>query len=375
MTCRTLPRRPAGFSLLLLAVVLVPAVAPAGGDQDAFLAGYVTAVVEREFDVLPVAVVSRAGSVRIELPDQPSIDHDRVRTVVSAIRAVESVEVVVAQPTVEEDVPVDPDAPAAEVATAEEKGTELLPRGHLLEPLVADPRWPRFAADYQYYIDDSELGNAGAVSLGGEFPLLRWHDVGGGRLQLGLQGGIFALFDLDADSTDLINADYRIGLPLTYERKRISAMLRLFHQSSHLGDEFVLRDRVERINLSYEAVDALFAYRPHDVVRFYAAVGYLFHQEPSDLDPWWVQHGIELTSPKAMLGNVVRPFMATDLQYHEETDWDVDVSVATGVQLESPRLETQKIRLLLHYYKGRNPNGQFFERNIEYTGIGIHGDF
>jgi hypothetical protein len=32
------------------------------------------------------------------------------------------------------------------------------------------------------------------------------------------------------------------------------------HQSSHLGDEFVLRTRLERVNLSYEGVDLKLSY-------------------------------------------------------------------------------------------------------------------
>jgi hypothetical protein len=39
-----------------------------------------------------------------------------------------------------------------------------------------------------------------------------------------------------------------------YRRRRV------LHQSSHLGDEFLLRNRTTRINLSYEALDLLLSY-------------------------------------------------------------------------------------------------------------------
>src|SRR6185436_401482 len=135
---------------------------------------------------------------------------------------------------------------------------------------------------YQNYFDDDELEDVAAVNLGGEFPVLRWDGPADGRMQLGLQGGIFSIFDMDADSKDLVNADYRIALPLSYQRGRVSALARLLHQSSHLGDEFLLRNRVERVNLSYEAFDLMGSYTPWRPLRIYGGAGYLFDQDPSD---------------------------------------------------------------------------------------------
>jgi hypothetical protein len=43
--------------------------------------------------------------------------------------------------------------------------------------------------------------------------------------------------------------------------------VRLFHQSSHLGDEFLLRNRVERINLSYESADLKLSYKFFALLR------------------------------------------------------------------------------------------------------------
>ena len=50
-------------------------------------------------------------------------------------------------------------------------------------------------------------------------------------------------------------------------------MFRLFHQSSHLGDEFLLRTQTQRVNLSYESVDLRFSYEIGDVLRLYGGGG------------------------------------------------------------------------------------------------------
>jgi len=64
-----------------------------------------------------------------------------------------------------------------------------------------------------------------------------------------------ALLDFSAQSNALINADYRIGLgvagrslPWSWKGRRFSWRLKLLHESSHLGDEFVL-DALKRDGL------------------------------------------------------------------------------------------------------------------------------
>src|SRR4029079_6992783 len=96
-----------------------------------------------------------------------------------------------------------------------------------------------------------------AVGIADQFPFFRAAaGRSGNGIQLGISGAVFAQFDLRAASYDLINADYMIGLPLTFRAGPFSGRARVYHQSSHLGDEFVLRPNApERENLSFESVE------------------------------------------------------------------------------------------------------------------------
>jgi hypothetical protein len=79
-------------------------------------------------------------------------------------------------------------------------------------------------------------------------------------LQLSVEGALFAQFNLDSASHDLINADYTIGIPATYRHGDNSLRFRIYHQSSHLGDEFLQSiNTPEQINLSYEAIDLIYS--------------------------------------------------------------------------------------------------------------------
>jgi Protein of unknown function (DUF1207) len=118
---------------------------------------------------------------------------------------------------------------------------------------------------YQRFQEDARLRNAAIATLSETFSRLRG-SLGekGGAWEVGIQAGVFSLFDLDAPSTDLVDTDYIVGFPFAYRARNFSAMARFFHQSSHLGHEFASRNRVERVNPSQEAVDLRLSYELTD---------------------------------------------------------------------------------------------------------------
>lgn len=255
---------------------------------------------------------------------------------------------------------------------------QVLPRGKLFDPLLADPRWAHFSASVQDYGGDNGLNTVASVSVGDEFSLYQ-APVGEGAWGIGVQAAVFALFDLDAQSKDLINADYWVGIPLSWRSGANSAVLRLYHQSSHLGDEYLLRsagNRRSRINLSYEVVDLKLSRDLFDrALRVYGGGGVLLDQEPSDIKRGLLQAGIEARPPWSFADGLLRPVAAADFQSTEESDWRVDVSARAGLELASSVDRDYVVQLMLEYYRGRNPNGQFFLRDVEFYGIGLHAYF
>jgi hypothetical protein len=90
------------------------------------------------------------------------------------------------------------------------------------------------------------------------------------------------------------------------------------------------------------------------------------------LDPWSIQSGLAFRSPRLWRQGALRPVAGMDIQQREESDWDTDVSARAGIQFENPDFLSRKVQLLFEYYNGKSPNGQFYERNIEYFGLGLH---
>lgn len=351
--------------------------------SDEWIAGFATATLIREFEISPRAVGVDAGLLRVTIDALPATaEIDTVVRSLLEVPGVESVEIVlVGSGDGSEGRPAPPIASGADAdgATpspepAGDRRPQFLPSSKLFAPLIADPRWPRFALSAIWYLDDPELGLAGEASFGVNLPLVRFPTASRGDFELGIAGGVFSVFDFESESFDLINSDFVGGLFGSYRFGDASATLRFYHQSSHLGDEYLLRDPVERVNLSFEVLDLLLSYDIRPWLRAYGGGGLIVHREPS-IDRGLLEVGTEIESPRAWLGGWLRPFAALDLQFREESDWKTDLSLAWGLELEHPRLRRTPVALVAEYYRGRSPNGQFYVRRIETIGIGAQVDF
>ena len=185
-------------------------------------------------------------------------------------------------------------------------GRVWFPRGDLFCPLIADPKRDGSFLSYVRGTSRSAFGtDIGSVAIGDRLGIIRSNgpELGEG-MQLSLTGNLYAQFGLNAASFDLINADYVIGLPLTVRRGRFSTRLRLYHQSSHLGDEYLLNHPVVRENLAFQAFDGLLS-GDWGSVRAYAGGEYLFAANPREVETRLLHAGVELRQPDSVLPGLV----------------------------------------------------------------------
>ena len=94
----------------------------------------------------------------------------------------------------------------------------FLPTNQLFQPLLADPRWPHFSASFQRCINDEQFCNAASTNFWESFGIYRFRSSWKSTIELGIQAGVFVIFDIDSQSFDLINADYLVGIPFTTKK-------------------------------------------------------------------------------------------------------------------------------------------------------------
>jgi hypothetical protein len=193
----------------------------------------------------------------------------------------------------------------------------------------------------------------------------------GDGLQINLAAAVFAQFDLEAESFDLINADYVVGVPVTLRRGDFSSRLRLYHQSSHLGDEFLIRDAPERINLAFESVELTLS-QAFGSLRAYGGGEFLFNRHPDDLDEWVVHAGVEARRRRVGGMGLVA---ALDMKSSEEQAWPPSWSARAGLEASfsrDPGHPPRVLSLLGEFYDGPSRYGQFYREKLRYWGIGVH---
>ncbi len=377
--------------LISVATVLLlnAAVAYAVSPNDAYIAGYATSMLKYKWNLDIPAIIVQNGVIILP-KDSFNRSDPSTSSIVQMLAKIPGVnEVKIAEVTAEVPVATAPSQPIHQDANQTLAITKtdptllptgLLPSGHLFKPLLADPRWAHFSASYRHFLNDNFEGrNIGAVSFGETIPFYRGN-IGRSLVQweAGLQAGVFSDFNLGAPSTDLINTDFIASAYSSVRAKQFSAFGRIYHQSSHLGDEFLLRrinSTFERINLSYEGADLRLSYEFPYGLRIYGGGGGLFHKEPSSLKVWMAQYGVEFRSPWRLNFAPIRPIIAADLKNFQENNWNTDVSIRGGVEFDNLQVLNRKLQILVEYFNGNSPSGQFLRNNVEYIGVGAHYHF
>ena len=263
-------------------------------------------------------------------------------------------------------------------------GSEWFPPGDRFRPLLADMRQPRFYLSPRRVAfegdplpagDSRNRVTVGLVGMGTDFGI--WRRSRKRRcdgIQVNFMGAITSQFNLDAESDALLNTDFIIGPEVSLRQGNLSFRIRLFHQSSHLGDELILDNPdIERINLSFEVLDFTVSHEWRKW-RVYGGAGYLVGSEP-ELDPIILSLGMEFRLPVRRYAVNLTPVVGVDINSLEARGWDLTTSVAAGIEMSGAD-GTHRYRVLFSYLRGFIPFGQFFDtQRLENFGLTLQFDF
>ena len=262
------------------------------------------------------------------------------------------------------------DATVSRPATAVD---ELLPNGVIYDAPIADQKWPKFLVGYQKHFRNNYGTDIFKLSFGENLALFRsksqyW------TYEVGIQAGLFGIMDFSSKPSRLINSDYFVGLgfSLMYNDKWQN-LFQLSHQSSHLGDEFLISKPAylnKRINLSYETLKWYTAYK-FEMFRPYLGIGYLIDKDPSYLKSLTCEIGLDYISKTKFFWDKTNFVFGIHSFFWQENRFNPTINVSTGLQLDTPVWKGRSIRLLLDYGHGPSQQGQLYVKKENYVGLSI----
>ncbi len=250
-------------------------------------------------------------------------------------------------------------------------GVDLFPRPNEIFPLlVADPRHIQLSASY-YRLDGR---NTSDISLGHSWGLTRWRT---GSLQDWLwesdvEGMAYSRFQIGGGVNEFETVDYFVALPVTARRGGVAFKGALFHESSHLGDDYIRRTGALGFRSSNEGVRLQGALDPCRLARLYGGAAYLLHDVPS-AGPWSVQSGFELVADDPGWPTRVRMrlFLAQDFQSRQDVGWNLNSHTVAGVKFHFRESPTRAMRVQIGYFDGHSPFGQFHSQRAHYADVSI----
>ena len=337
--------------------------------NDKYFQGYIQALVDMSYYEHRVTVTVQKGVVYLyNLPRNP-VMYDSVVYFVENIPGVTCVKLEC--PPEEEDT-VCEDEQSIMYPPGRVSGIWLPQQTILFQPLLADPRQSMYSGAYRF--GDRVMGKtAGAVSFGEEFPIYRWRNVGThcGDVQIGIEGCVFAVFNMTHPQTELMNADYFVAIPVTWAYDSWSWRFRIYHLSSHLGDEYMEDNPdVVRVNPSREVIDVFVSYQWNAGVRLYGGAGYMIHVDPSfPMKKPYIQYGAEFRffGKRDVCNSLyMQPFLALNNQNAAMHNWGFDFTASLGLEWSKIQGVGRKVRISLDFHTGWSEEGQFMYDKTTY---------
>jgi hypothetical protein len=247
---------------------------------------------------------------------------------------------------------------------------QILPDGLLYRSYLAGEKEPRFAS---VFLSDETGMSVWEVALGGRVGILRygtWGTVDPQGFQLDIEGA--ALVRLNPDIyTDVEATDYRFGLIGTWRDGPWATKWGYYHISSHLGDEFLLRNPgYPRLNYVRDSAIAGVSYDVTPTVRLYGEAAYAIGHQGGAL-PLEFQYGVEYSSQQTTWW---APFAGVNGHTREDNDWKTSINIVGGMQFRGGTSQ-RRFRVGVQYYEGPALQYSFAGRHERLVGTGLWFDY
>ncbi|HEU5304548.1 MAG TPA: DUF1207 domain-containing protein, partial [Gemmatimonadales bacterium] len=220
---------------------------------------------------------------------------------------------------------------------------------------------------------DSRFGEEreGEAVLGENFPVLALKQ-GPRPIILGFGSQVYGRFSLADAKSSLISIDWLAGVNTTAILGPWALTLELYHESSHLGDEYGERFEISRLDWTREVLTGWVAYG-RGRWRVTGGASYVFQDE------------LNLPKPAASLGldfrgraradgsTSLHPVFGVFTEATSATNWRLSTSAKVGMAWATPGRNRQ-VGMAIIAHDGLSTQRQFFRQESQYLGVEVRFD-
>lgn len=253
----------------------------------------------------------------------------------------------------------------------EETTIEVLPPQNLFDAPIADPRWPKFLLGLSHDFEGSLGKTIWTFNFGEDIGIVKFGNKKS-PFEFGVQAAAFGIMDINSTPTRLINTDYFVALYISHQRNNFQHLWEINHQSSHVGDEYLLSpdgQNLVRVNLSYEMLKYSLRYKHSPNFSPYIYAGYIITADPNYIKRWDFAAGVDLYSRKIIFKDSTRLIAGAYVNTWEENNFHPTYVVRAGLQYERIKYCNRFLQLLVEYTGGKSQQGQFYDTTAQQVGI------
>ncbi|MFN8357714.1 MAG: DUF1207 domain-containing protein [Spirosomataceae bacterium] len=268
------------------------------------------------------------------------------------------------------------------VSTAQKK-SEFLPKGHLFEPLLLDPIESQCYAMMGRGLNESFISSGvyAPFAIGLQKGLLRWESKKRRQKELSIDVASFTQFEIFYNKQEqklkrhILNTDFKVSLNYQVKvNETQSFRLRFYHISSHLGDDFLIKNRYSnwyKDLVNYEQMDFTYSWQ-HPYWRYYVGGGTGIRptfKQGEERKRLAFQAGVLLRKPIPNRKNT-KWLLGMDVRSLQQNDFEPGIKIGAGVRVGEEN--RNPFNFLVEFYSGHLPYSTFEEQTVQWIGAGFY---
>ncbi|MBC3784429.1 DUF1207 domain-containing protein [Spirosoma utsteinense] len=253
---------------------------------------------------------------------------------------------------------------------------EFLPKGHLFDPILLDPLEAQtYGSLLPVYNTEGKRykGSIVPFAFGFAKPFYRRTKQPGHSSEWVLDLASFTQFEAYRDATldkarrRILNTDYKVSIIYNVRRGANTYRFRVYHLSSHLGDDYIFRNNITAPTanaVNYELLDVTYS-RMIQTLRLYGGIGFVL-RKAEERKLLSAQLGAYYKKPSDKAARLVG---GLDVKFWQQTDFRPGIHGGIGVEVGRTQ---NNLTFMLEGYSGFRPYSQFENQQTSWIGVGLY---